>query len=45
VPAANLGPFPQVLVADWLTDRLAGKPLVSEYWYVTGSGQINKTAY
>jgi dienelactone hydrolase len=45
VPAANLGPFPQVLVADWLADRLAGKPLVSEYWYVTGSGQINKTAY
>jgi dienelactone hydrolase len=45
VPAANLGPFPQVLVADWLADRLAGKPFVSERWYVTGSGEINKTAY
>ncbi len=45
VPAANLGPFPQVLVADWLADRLAGKPFVSERWYVTGSGEINKAAY
>ena len=26
VPAANLGPFPPILVADWLADRLAGKP-------------------
>jgi pimeloyl-ACP methyl ester carboxylesterase len=45
VAAANLGPFPTILIADWLFDRLAGKPLVSERWYVTGSGEINKTAY
>ena len=45
VPAANLGPFPPILVADWLAERLAGKPFVSERWYVTGSGQINKTPY
>ena len=45
VPAANLGPFPPILVADWLADRLAGKSFVSERWYVTGSGEINKTAY
>jgi dienelactone hydrolase len=45
VPAANLGPFPAILVADWLADRLAGKSFVSERWYVTGSGEINKTAY
>jgi alpha-beta hydrolase superfamily lysophospholipase len=45
VPAANLGPFPQILVADWLADRLAGKPFVSERWYVAGSGDINKTVY
>ncbi len=43
VPAANLGPFPQVLVADWLQQRLAGKPMTSERWYVTASGQVNKT--
>jgi len=30
---------------DWLADRLAGKAFVSERWYVTGSGEINKTAY
>jgi len=45
VPAANLGPFPPILLADWIADRLAGKPFVSERWYVTGSGEINKTPY
>jgi dienelactone hydrolase len=45
VPAANLGPFPPILVADWLADRLAGKSFVSERWYVAGSGEINKTPY
>ncbi|MGA7790082.1 MAG: alpha/beta hydrolase [Xanthobacteraceae bacterium] len=45
VPAANLGPFPAILLADWLADRLAGKSFASERWYVTGSGEINKTAY
>ena len=43
VPAANLGPFPGVLVADWLTDRLAGKPFPSEHWFVRSNGQIDKT--
>jgi len=42
VPSANLGPFPPVLVADWMVDRLAGKPFASERWYVTSSGQIEK---
>jgi hypothetical protein len=32
-------------LADWLADRLAGKPFISERWYVTGSGEINKTPY
>jgi dienelactone hydrolase len=45
VPAANLGPFPPGLAADWMADRLAGKPFPSEHWYVTASGQINKTPY
>ncbi len=45
VPAANFGPFPPILLADWLADRLAGKAFVSERWYVTGSGEINKTPY
>jgi dienelactone hydrolase len=43
VPSANLGPFPPILVADWMADRLAGKPFASERWYVTSSGQIEKT--
>jgi dienelactone hydrolase len=43
VPSANLGPFPPILVADWMADRLAGKSFASEKWYVTSSGQIEKT--
>jgi pimeloyl-ACP methyl ester carboxylesterase len=44
VPAANLGPFPPVLVADWLVARLAGKPFNSERWYVEPTGRIVTTA-
>ena len=43
VPAANLGPFPPILVADWLSDRLAGKPMTNERWFVRSNGQIDKT--
>ena len=45
VPAANFGPFPQALVADWLAARLDGKPFASERWYVQANGAIQKTAY
>jgi dienelactone hydrolase len=44
VPATNLGPFPPIMAADWMAARLAGRPFASERWYVTSSGQINKTA-
>jgi len=43
VPAANLGPHPQILVADWLAARVAGKPFKSESWFVRSNGQIDKT--
>jgi hypothetical protein len=43
VPSANLGPFPSILVADWMVDRHAGKPFTSEKWYVMANGQIEKT--
>jgi len=42
VPAANLGPFPPILVADWLAARIAGKPFENEYWFVRANGQIEK---
>jgi len=45
VPATNLGPTPAVLMADWMSARLAGKPFASERWYVTASGQVEKTPY
>ena len=44
VPAANLGPFPSTLLADWLVTRLNGKPFDSERWYVEPTGRIVKTA-
>ena len=43
VPAANLGPFPPALVADWLVARLNGKPVTSERWFVQATGQVVKT--
>jgi dienelactone hydrolase len=45
VPSVALGPSPPVLIADWMLARLAGKSFPSERWYVTGAGQVNKTAY
>ena len=44
VPAANLGPFPSSLMADWLAARIAGKPLTSERQFVDATGRVNKTA-
>ena len=31
---------PPILLADWLADRLAGEPFVSEHWYVAGSEEV-----
>jgi dipeptidyl aminopeptidase/acylaminoacyl peptidase len=45
VPAANLGPFPPILLADWMEARLQGRPFPSERWYVEASGRVVKTAY
>jgi len=44
VPAANLGPFPSTLIADWLVARLNGKPFDSERWFVEATGRIVKAA-
>jgi dienelactone hydrolase len=43
VPATNLGPFPQILMADWMASTLDGKPFPSEKWYVEASGRVVKT--
>ena len=45
VPSANLGPNPYTTMAEWMRDRMAGKPLVSERWYVDNTGKVNKTPY
>jgi dienelactone hydrolase len=44
VPAANLGPFPPTLVADWLVARLGGKPFKSERWFVEATGRVVRMA-
>ena len=43
VPATNLGPYPQTLMADWMAARLAGTACPSERWYVDASGRVTKT--
>ena len=42
-PAANNGPHPQTLMADWTEARLRGQPMASERWFVESSGRIAKT--
>ncbi|RAI42218.1 alpha/beta hydrolase family protein [Rhodoplanes roseus] len=44
VAATNLGPFPTTMIADWMLDRFAGKPMPSERWFVRSTGLIEKTA-
>jgi dipeptidyl aminopeptidase/acylaminoacyl peptidase len=45
VPSAVLGPPPPVLVADWMQDRLSGKPLASSRWFVDASGNVLKSGF
>jgi dienelactone hydrolase len=42
-PSVTLGPPPRSTVADWMADRLAGKPFPSEKWYVEASGRVVRT--
>ena len=43
VPAANLGPFPPILMADWMAATLNGTSFPNERWYVEATGRIAKT--
>ncbi len=43
VPAANLGPFPPILMADWMAATLDGATFPSERWYVEAGGRVVKT--
>lgn len=42
-PSVSLGPYPPTMVADWMIERFAGKPLASERWYVEANGNVAKT--
>jgi hypothetical protein len=44
VPSANMGPFPPILIADWMAATLEGKTFASEKWFVEASGRIVKSA-
>ena len=43
--STNLGPFPPVLVADWMAATLNGKTFPNERWYVQSNGVILKTPF
>ena len=45
VPSTNLGPFPYTAMAEWMADRVAGKPFANERWYVDNAGKVHKTPY
>jgi dienelactone hydrolase len=45
VPAAYLGPNPATHLAEWILSQLKGNSFPSERWFITSSGQINKTQY
>ena len=45
VPSTNLGPNPYMTMAEWMVERMAGKPLASERWYVDNAGAVHKTPY
>jgi dipeptidyl aminopeptidase/acylaminoacyl peptidase len=42
VPAANLGPNPQVYMADWMAARLAGTPFETAYLFIEASGKTRR---
>ena len=42
-PSVSNGPDPRIMQAEWITRRLAGKPLESERWFVEASGRVQKT--
>jgi dienelactone hydrolase len=44
VPAANLGPSPTALQADFMAAALSGKTFPSERWFVDAAGRVTKTA-
>lgn len=43
VPSTNLGPFPPILVADWMAATLGGATFPSEKWYVDAGGRTTRT--
>ena len=43
-PSTNLGPYFPVFMSDWMAERLKGKPIASERWFIDAQGAIAKTA-
>jgi hypothetical protein len=43
--SSRLGPEPLTMVADWLLDRVRGKPLESTYIEVDGTGMVHSWAW
>jgi dienelactone hydrolase len=43
MPSSALGPYWPSLMADWMAARLGGQPLGNERWFVTASGEVQRT--
>jgi len=44
-PAAANGENRETMMFDWMVDRIAGKPMKSELWYIDAAGKANITKY
>ncbi len=44
-PAAANGENRETMMFDWMLDRVNGKPMKSELWYIDASGKANITPY
>ena len=43
--SSDLGPNPQTLIADWLKDRLDGKPMASQHTLIDMTGQAQASTF
>jgi len=45
VPSANLGPNPYLSMAEWMLERMDGRPFPSERWFIDNAGAVHKKGY
>ncbi len=45
VPSSSLGPNPATFQADWIKDRMDGKPMQDKHMKVDASGQVHESTF